>query len=316
MRKPAIGLTLVGLLAWSSAVHAEDKAGWAPLFNGKDTTGWKLRARQVTLTKFVDADGKVIPGAKAAKLDTKDMVVDGKNRPIPGAKVDKVNGKDVPVDAEGKVIGGAKIIKIGGRNAIVGADGKEIVGAKQVNETVDNSSGWDAENGELICARPHGGNDLLTEQTFTDFELHIEFQATSNSGVYLQGRYEIQVNNDFGAKPKIVEIDGKKVEQLDSHQCGAIYGLIAPSKNMAKQPKEWQSFDVLFRAPRGQDGKVTQKARVTLIWNGEKVIDDAEIAGPTGAALDGKVLEPGPLLLQGDHGRVAYRNIRVRTLQK
>ena len=149
---------------------------------------------------------------------------------------------------------------------------------------------------------------------FTDFALHIEFQATSNSGVYLQGRYEIQVDNSYGRKPKLIEKDGKKIEMLDTHQCDAIYGLIAPSKNMAKKPMEWQSFDVVFHGARGTQGKVTQKARVTLIWNGEKVIDDAPIAGPTGAALDNKVTEPGPLLLQGDHGKVAYRNIKIRPL--
>jgi len=179
---------------------------------------------------------------------------------------------------------------------------------------VPNASGWTAEKGDLLCVKPHGGNDLLTEQKFTDFDLHIEFQATSNSGVYLQGRYEIQVNNDYGAKPKIIEKDGKKVAVFDTHQCGAIYGLIAPSKNMAKPPTEWQTFDVTFRGARGSKGKVTEKARVTLVWNGEKVIDDAEISGVTGAALDTNVTEPGPLLLQGDHGKVAFRNIKIRPL--
>jgi hypothetical protein len=179
---------------------------------------------------------------------------------------------------------------------------------------VPNPSGWTVKKGELVCSKPHGGNDLVTEQKFTDFELHIEFQATSNSGVYLQGRYEIQVDNSYKAKPKFVEKNGEKVAVWDTHQCGAIYGRIAPSKNMARPPKEWQSFDVRFRGARGEKGKVTQKARVTLVWNGEKVIDDAEIDGPTGGALDNRVTEPGPLLLQGDHGRVAFRNIKIRPL--
>ena len=110
------------------------------------------------------------------------------------------------------------------------------------------------------------------------------------------------------------QVDGKKVEVFDTHQCGAIYGLIAPSRNMAKKPTEWQSFDVVFHGARGEAGKVAKKARVTLIWNGERVIDDAEIAVATGGALDGKLTEPGPLLLQGDHGKVAYRNIKIRPL--
>ncbi len=224
------------------------------------------------------------------------------------------NKKKVVVDADGKPIPGAKVAKVGGRDAIVNKAGEEVQGAKAVQETAANPFGWVVTNGELVCAKPHGGNDLLTEKTFTDFELYIEFQATSNSGVYLQGRYEIQVDNSYGAKPKLVEKDGKKVESLDTHQCGAIYGRIAPSKNMAKKPTEWQSFQVTFRGARGDQGKVAQKARVTLVWNGEKVIDDAEIDGPTGGALDSKVTEPGPILLQGDHGKVAYRNVKIRPL--
>lgn len=258
------GVLLFGLISGSGAKGT--KAGWINLFNGKDTTGWKLRQEKITLTKFVDADGKVIPGAKK----------------------------------KGKLI--------------VDKKGEEIPGAKAVQETIANPNGWVAENDELRCVKPHGGNDILTEKKFTDFELHIEFQATSNSGVYLQGRYEIQVNNDYKTKPKIVEKDGKKIEVWDTHQCGAIYGRIAPSKNMAKPPKEWQSFDVVFHGARGDKGKVTKKARVTLIWNGEKVIDNAEIDGVTGGALDGKVTEAGPILLQGDHGKVAFRNIKIRPL--
>jgi len=251
---------LLGLVSSSGAGGSD----WIALFNGKDTAGWKLRQEKITITKFFDAEGKEIPGAKK----------------------------------KGKLI--------------VDKKGNEIEGAKVVQETIANPSGWIAENGELRCVKPHGGNDILTKQKFTDFELHIEFQATSNSGVYLQGRYEIQVNNDYNAKPKIVEKNGKNIEVWSNTQCGAIYGKIAPSKNMAKPPKEWQSFDVVFHGARGDKGKVTKKARVTLIWNGEKVIDDAEIDGPTGAALDGKVTEPGPILLQGDHGKVAFRNIKIR----
>jgi hypothetical protein len=274
---------------------------WEVLFNGKDTTGWRLRAEKISVTKFVDADGNVIAGARKAKLDQKEVARDAKNKDIPGAKIEVKNGKKVVVDADGNAIAGAKIVKVDGREAIVSAKGEEIKGAKAVSETVPNVSGWTVVDGTLICSKPHHGNDLLTEKKFTDFELRVEFLATSNSGVYLQGRYEIQIDNSFGRKPT-------------KTSCGAIYGRIAPCKNVAKKPTEWQSYHVFYRAPRGKDGKVTQKARVTLIWNDETVMEHAEIDGPTGAALDGKALEPGPILLQGDHGRVTFRNIKIRAL--
>jgi len=308
-------LPVVAALVLVAGLRSADKEGdWIVLFNGKDLTGWKLRSDKYSVTKFVDADGKEVKGAKKGKLDQKDQVVDAKGKAIEGAKVGKVDGKDAAVDANGVAIKDAKITKVGGRDAILGADGKELPNAKAVTETVPNpTGGWIVEDGVLISGNGHG-TDIFTDRKFTDFELHVEFQGNSNSGVYLQGRYEIQVDNSFGAKPKLVEINGKKIESLDSHQCGAIYGYIAPSKNMAKPPKEWQSFDVVFRGARGEGTKVTEKARVTLTWNGEKVIDNAEIPGPTGAALDGKVTEPGPLLLQGDHGKVPFRNVKIRPL--
>lgn len=309
-------LVVAGLIVlFPQLSPAQEKNGWIELFNGKDTAGWKLRNEKVNVTKYIDSAGGEIPGAKQMKVDQKEVAQDEKGKPIAGAKIITKDNKKLVVDGDGQVVPGAKIAKVGGRDVIVNAKGEQVEG-KAVQQTIANPLGWAAENNELICDRPHGGNDIYTEQKFTDFELHIEFQATSNSGVYLQGRYEIQVDNSQGAKPKIIEKDGKKIEALDSHQCGAIYGRIAPSKNMAKSPKEWQSFDVIFRGARGTADKVERKARVTLIWNGEKVIDDGEIEGPTGAALDGKVTEPGPLLLQGDHGKVAYRNIRIRPLAK
>lgn len=308
--KTLIVLPALALLVLAAPVSSADKDdGWIVLFNGKDLSGWKLRSDKYSVTKLVDAEGKVIPGAKKGKLDQKDTVVDAKGKTIDGAKIASIDGKNVPVDADGKPIKDAKITKTGGRDAIVGADGKELKDAKAVTESVPNpTGGWKVlEGGQLSCGNGPSGSDLFTDQKFGDFQLHVEFLGTSNSGVYLQGRYEIQIDNSFGAKPKIEEIDGKKVEVFSKTQCGALYSQIAPSKNMAKPPTEWQTFDVTFKAPKGEKNKVLSKARVTLVWNGEKVIDDAEI--PNGTALD-----PGPLLLQGDHGKVTFRNIKIKPL--
>ena len=313
MKSATICVSLAVLLAAlinakPSAAQEKSADGWITLFNGKDLTGWKLKSDKYTVTKYHDATGQVIAGAKEAKVDQTLAVQDAKGKAIEGAKVAKVGGKDTAVDATGKPIANAKIAKVGGRTAIVDAKGKEIPDAKKAQEVVSNpTGGWKVENGVMTCGLGPKGTDLFTEQKFTDFELHVEFQATSNSGVYLQGRYEIQIDNSINVKPKVEDVAGKKVEVLSKTMCGALYGQIAPSKNMAKKPMEWQTFDITFKAPRGEKGKKVEKARVTVVWNGETVIDNAEI--PNGTAMDA-----GPILLQGDHGKVSFRNIKIKPL--
>jgi len=159
---------------------------------------------------------------------------------------------------------------------------------------------WRAEDG-LLRNVEGGGSDIYTEWTFTDFDLHVEFRVPpgSNSGVYLQGIYEIQVDDCFG-------------QALRNTMCGAIYGQITPSQNAAKPAGEWQSFDVNFRAATLDDDGQIVPARVTVVFNGVKIIEDAEIHGITGAAMSDRILEPGPLMFQGDHGPVDYRNVKVR----
>jgi len=177
-------------------------------------------------------------------------------------------------------------------------DGKTLAGWKLRHEGGKNA--WSAENGVLKNAE--AGTDFVTERKFGDFDLHIEFAVPkgSNSGVYLQGRYEIQIADTYRQPP--------------SHGgCGAVYSKILPTENVAKPADDWQAFDISFRqARRGPDGKVTEKALVTLVWNGIRVIDRKEIDGITGGALDDAEGTPGPLMLQGDHGPILYRNIRIR----
>jgi Domain of Unknown Function (DUF1080) len=146
---------------------------------------------------------------------------------------------------------------------------------------------WKVENG--ILSSPHSGANLITDQTFTDFKLHIEFRYPkgSNSGVYLRGRYEVQVADSKGLEPSL-------------DQLGAIYGFVMPTDMMAKAPGEWQSYDITLV------GRL-----VTVIANGKTIICNQEIPGITGGALDSKEGDPGPLLIQGDHGPVDYRNIII-----
>lgn len=146
---------------------------------------------------------------------------------------------------------------------------------------------WKIEDG--ILRSPHSGSNLITDQTFTDFKLHIEFRYPkgSNSGIYLRGRYEVQVADSKGLAPQ-------------KDQLGAIYGFLSPSEMVAKEPGEWQTYDITLV------GRM-----VTVVGNGVTIICNQEIPGITGGALDSREGEPGPLLIQGDHGPVDYRNIII-----
>ena len=146
---------------------------------------------------------------------------------------------------------------------------------------------WVAENG--IMKSPQSGANIISDQKFNDFKLHIEFRYPegSNSGVYLRGRYEIQVEDNRGQEPS-------------STFFGGIYGFITPNEMAAKAPGEWQTFDVTLVG-----------RRVTVVANEKKIITDQIIPGITGGALDSKEGEPGPIMLQGDHGPIEYRNIII-----
>ena len=148
-------------------------------------------------------------------------------------------------------------------------------------------SQWSAVSGIMQNAK--GGANLATDQKFDDFKLHLEFRVPkgANSGVYLRGRYELQIDDAAGLDPS-------------SHHLGGVYGFIAPSENAARPAGEWQSMDVTLV------GRM-----ITYDLNGATVICNREIPGITGGALDSAEAEPGPLLLQGDHGPVEYRNIVI-----
>lgn len=168
----------------------------------------------------------------------------------------------------------------------------------------DGRCGWKAVDGVLTNTPP--STDIVHALKLGDHELHIEFNCPqgSNSGVYIQGRYEIQIDDAYGQ------------QNTRNTMCGAVYGKIAPKTNAAKPAGEWQTFDVKFIQPRlDANGRVIRKARITVIHNGVTTIDNQEIDGVTGGALEGQEGIPGGLMLQGDHGPIQYRNIRVRPLR-
>ena len=152
-----------------------------------------------------------------------------------------------------------------------------------------------------------GTGSIVTKKKFTDFNLHLEFrtpcmpeargQGRGNSGVYLQGRYEVQVLDSYGLESK-------------DNECGGIYKVGAPLVNMCAPPMQWQTYDITFYAPRFDGaGAKTQDARVTVIHNGVTIHDERVIPGPTGGALDSNVAEPGGIYLQDHSNPVQFRNI-------
>lgn len=131
--------------------------------------------------------------------------------------------------------------------------------------------------------------DLISEAKFEDFRLQLEFRYPpgSNSGVYLRGRYEVQIQDD-------------RLKAIDPLRIGGIYGFIAPRVNAAGQPGEWQSMDIELVG-----------RRISVSLNGIEIIADREVPGITGGALDSKEEDAGPLMLQGDHGPIEFRNIVI-----
>lgn len=162
-------------------------------------------------------------------------------------------------------------------------NGKDLSGWKALG----NKNQWVVENG--VLKSPESGANLRTEQTFTDFKLHVEFRYPkgSNSGVYLRGRYEVQIEDGKGSEPFIGGL-------------GAVYGFLKPSDVPAKDAGEWQAYDITLIG-----------RRVTVVLNGVTIIENQEIPGITGGALDSKEGEPGPIYFQGDHGAIEYRNIKI-----
>jgi|KBSMisStandDraft_5_1062788.scaffolds.fasta_scaffold03331_5 hypothetical protein len=148
---------------------------------------------------------------------------------------------------------------------------------------------WKVENSVMVS--PASGSNIATDQKFTDFKLHIEFRYPkgSNSGVYLRGRYEIQIVDSKGQDPS-------------RDLLGAIYGFLPPTDMMARDAGEWQSYDVELV------GRL-----VTLAVNGKTVICNQEIPGITGGAIDSQEGDPGPIMIQGDHGAIDFRNIWIQT---
>ena len=171
-------------------------------------------------------------------------------------------------------------------------NGKDLTGWEPTDPALANH--WMVKDGELINETK--GANLKTTRKFDDFKLHIEFNCPDdgNSGIYLRGRYEVQVEYEkVGVNDKF-------------HSIGAVYSMLAPSVELPRKPGTWETYDI------------TLVGRwLTVVRNGVKTIDNKEIAGTTGGALDSNEGEPGPFYIQGDHtGGMKYRNITVQVPKK
>ena len=180
---------------------------------------------------------------------------------------------------------------------------------------------WKEGRGVLVNGPRGRTSNLFSNLEHGDVDAHVEFLMAkgSNSGVYFMGRYEVQILDSWGKdKPGFGDCGGiyqrwdpgrgKGKEGFEGH---------SPRVNASKPPGEWQTFDIVFRAPRFDGaGKKTASAKfVKVVHNGQTVHEDVEVTGPTRASAWEDEKAAGPIMLQGDHGPVAYRNIKVRILK-
>jgi hypothetical protein len=182
-----------------------------------------------------------------------------------------------------------------------------------------NSRRFEAKEGKGAFYNGPKGNarNLFTKEKFGDLEVHLEFNVPkgSNSGIKFHGHYEVQIMDSFGKK------------KLDGSDCGGIYPRallkpkyhhiddgIAPLVNACKEPGTWQTLDIVFRAPRfDKDGKKTANAKIVrALLNGKTIHENRELLTPTGDRWQDPEMSAGPIMLQADHGPVAFRNMRVR----
>jgi hypothetical protein len=187
---------------------------------------------------------------------------------------------------------------------------------------------WDAQApNRLACAGGPGDrilngprnrtDNIYTERTFGDVELYLEFLLArgSNSGVYLHGLYEVQIFDSFEAPGPLKTSDNGAIYHrwIDAKPVGGS----APRANASRAPGQWQSFHIFFRAPRfDASGRKVENARfLRVLHNGVVVQEDVEVDGPTRAHMDRAEAPENPLMLQGDHGPVAFRNIYIRPLR-
>lgn len=164
----------------------------------------------------------------------------------------------------------------------------------------ENLNGWDVKSNNQwevidgVLTSPKSGVNLVSKEKFKDFKLHAEFRYPegSNSGLFLRGRYEVQIADNIG-------LDASSI------YFGGVYGLLSPNENVAMKAGEWQSYDITLIG-----------RRITIVANGKTIISNQNIDGMTGGALDNHEAEAGPIMIQGDHGPVEFKKLEITPLSK
>ena len=289
-------------------VPARSQTARNPFLGRWDLTVTTPRGASNQWMEIVDKDGK---------LDGRMQPGGGASRPIPAVKIegghlivtvqpagrgpetlwdltlngDKLTGVQKRGESSDTQVAGVRAPELKRPMPKAWTDPEPLLNGKDLAgwEPVGQNSHWVARDGELVNDNPgNGGANIKTTRKFDDFKLHVEVNCPEggNSGIYLRGRYEIQVGTEGGTQP--------------SHEMGAVYGYFAPA-SFPKKLGEWSTFDITFVG-----------RTVTVIRDGVRIHDNVEIPGITGGALDSNEGEPGPFYLQGDHhGVIRYRNITV-----
>lgn len=321
---------IVSIHVSTTAIAADDPlmGNWAGQWNNEQGDEGKLEAQIIALGKMkyqanftvhteekvmhvsipLEAEGTGTPVPFAGKAEVGD---DKKTVELRGEVAsERLTGSYMTVDGDSGRIELEKVYKksptLGAKppeGAVVLFDGRSLAGWHRRGS--DQSAGWKVEDGVAEVVR--GTGDIVSNEAFGDHKLHVEFrtpfmpeargQGRGNSGVYVQGRYEVQVLDSFG------------LEGLDN-ECGGIYHQHRPLVNACLPPGEWQTYDITFHAARvNDDGKVVEPARLTVMHNGILIHDNVAAKGPSAGGTDEKEGGSAPLLLQ-DHGNpVQYRNI-------
>ena len=285
----AQGDTTALLGRWDITVHAQ----------GRDFASWLEVCRSGS--RFMV--GRFVGGGGSARPISRINLENGKMRfSIPPQWESEDRNLDVEANMQGDSLvgtmvtpGGETLNWVGYRAPALKRQGEPVWGKRITLFNGKDLSGWHAlgkdnqwvaEDGILRSPRP--GSNIRTDQKFTDFKLHIEFRYPrgGNSGVYLRGRYEVQIEDEEDGLTPPNEVTS------------GVYGFLPPVEQVSKGPGVWQTYDITLV------GRL-----VTIVFNRKTVICRSEIPGITGGALDSHEDEPGPICLQGDHRPIEYRNI-------